>query len=52
MAGLRWYTPCDEKDENGNHVCPYGAEYGGDCEYWCGAEEPEDDPEVWEEEEE
>lgn len=33
-------TPCDY-----DGVCPYSAMYSGDCEYWCGAEEPEDYPE-------
>ncbi len=36
---LRSCTPCDFGE------CPYNAQYGGDCEYWCGAEEPEDYPE-------
>ena len=46
---LRWSTPCDEPDPmTGRHICPYanGGDYV-DCEYWCGAEEPEDDPEDW-----
>lgn len=38
-------TPCDHSG-----VCPYNAEYNGSCEYWCGAEEPADDPEIWEDE--
>jgi len=39
-------TPCDHGE------CPYEAECYGNCEYWCGAEEPQDDPEVlWEDEE-
>jgi len=25
-------------------VCPYDAEYIGDCEYWCGEDEPIDVP--------
>ena len=37
---LKKITPCDNYD----HTCPYGAEYSRDCEYWCGAEEPEDYP--------
>ena len=41
---LRLETPCDWGE------CPYSAEYGGDCEYWCGADEPQDDYEIWEEE--
>lgn len=33
---LRKETPCDFD------CCPYDAEYHSTCEYWCGAEEPED----------
>lgn len=33
---LRKETPCDFGP------CPYDAEYHSTCEYWCGAEEPED----------
>ena len=44
---IRQNTPCDF-----DGVCPYGAEYNRDCEYWCGAEEPEDTPEVWEDDDE
>lgn len=40
---LRRETPCDYG------VCPYDAEYHSTCEYWCGADEPEDVPEIWEE---
>jgi hypothetical protein len=50
---LRNWTPCDEPDLDGRHHCPYADD--GDyvnCEYWCGAEEPQDDPEIWEEDEE
>ena len=50
---LRNWTPCDEPDLEGRHHCPYADD--GDyvnCEYYCGAEEPQDDPEIWEEEEE
>ena len=36
---LRKETPCDHGE------CPYNAEYYYTCEYWCGAEEPEDYPE-------
>ena len=43
---LKLNTPCDWED------CPYGAWYGSDCEYYCGAEEPADNPELWEEEQE
>ena len=38
---LRKDTPCDHGE------CPYGAEYMTSCEYWCGADEPADDPEIW-----
>lgn len=46
---LRSWTPCDEPDLEGRHHCPY-AEDGDyvNCEYWCGAEEPEDYPEEYE----
>lgn len=44
---LRKCTPCDYDGH-----CPYDAEYSRDCEYWCGADEPQDIPEEWEEEEE
>lgn len=51
---LRKQTPCDVYvDEEGFHHCPYADD--GDyvnCEYWCGAEEPEDYPEECEEYEE
>ena len=43
---IRRCCPCDV-----DGICPYEAEYIGDCEYWCGAEEPEDYPEIWEDEE-
>ena len=49
---LRSWTPCDEPDLDGQHHCPYADD--GDyvnCEYWCGAEEPEDYPEEYEGEE-
>lgn len=36
-------TPCDL-----NGVCPYESEGYCSCEYWCGADEPQDDPEQWE----
>ena len=41
---LRQHTPCDERDPiTGLFLCPYcdGDSYVN-CEYWCGAEEPED----------
>ena len=40
---LRSITPCDYG------YCPYDAEYSYTCEYWCGAPEPEDYPEIEEE---
>lgn len=42
---LKQNTPCDM-----DCICPFGAETFGDCEWWCGAEEPQDDPEIWEDE--
>ena len=39
---LRRETPCDFGP------CPYNSEGYGSCEYWCGAEEPQDYPEAWE----
>ena len=39
---IRLETPCD------HGPCPYEAEYWRDCEYWCGSEEPEDDPSEYE----
>ena len=49
---LKNWTPCDEPDMNGFHHCPY-AEDGEyvNCEYWCGAIEPQDDPTDWEDDE-
>lgn len=41
---IRLYTPCDVAG-----ICPYNAEYFGTCEYWCGIEEPQDNPMDWEE---
>ena len=39
---IRKCTPCDV-----DGICPYSANYNCDCEYWCGAEEPEDFPEEY-----
>lgn len=42
---LRRNCPCDL-----DGICPYEdmhSGYIGSCEYWCGSDEPEDDPEVW-----
>lgn len=38
---IRKCTPCDC-----DGICPYDAMYGHNCEYWCGADEPEDIPDV------
>ena len=35
---IKLHTPCDDG------VCPYDAQYNHNCEWWCGAEEPEDLP--------
>lgn len=35
---LKRETPCDYGD------CPYNAYSNADCEWWCGADEPEDFP--------
>lgn len=35
---LKLETPCDFGE------CPYDAENYSTCEYWCGADEPEDYP--------
>lgn len=35
---LKRYTPCDTEGH-----CPYDASYNCDCEWYCGADEPEDD---------
>lgn len=43
---LRKNCPCDI-----DGICPYDAQYNRDCEWWCGADEPEDEPWIWEEEE-
>ena len=50
---LRNWTPCNEPDFEGRHHCPY-AEDGDyvNCEYWCGSSAPQDNPEIWEEEDE
>lgn len=49
---LRNWTPCDEPDLEGRHHCPYADDCDYvDCEYWCGTVEPQDDPEIWEEDE-
>lgn len=43
-SGLKSITPCDFEG-----ICPYGAEYYGTCDWYCGADEPQDDPAIWEE---
>ena len=40
---IKLHTPCNDG------VRPYDAQYNHDCEWWCGAEEPEDLPEGWDE---
>ena len=39
---LKCETPCDFGP------CPYESGEYCSCEYWCGAEEPQDYPEAWE----
>lgn len=39
---LKSITPCMFSEFG---TCPYDAEYSWDCEYFCGADEPEDYPE-------
>lgn len=41
---IKLSTPCDIG------LCPYDVEHGGECEWYCSEEEPQDDPEIWEEE--
>lgn len=38
---IKRYCPCDL-----DGICPYDAEYFSSCEYWCGADEPEDNLDV------
>lgn len=38
---LRHETPCD------HGPCPYESESWSTCEYWCGSEEPQDEPDAW-----
>lgn len=38
---LRRECPCDY-----DGICPYDAQYSSTCEYWCGADEPEDYPDI------
>lgn len=45
---IRKKCPCDM-----DGICPYEDMHSGymnGCEYWCGAEEPQDDPGTWEDE--
>lgn len=46
---IRRYTPCDEIGPDGHYHCPYceDGEYVN-CEWYCGADEPEDYPEEYE----
>jgi len=39
---LRKDTPCDL-----DGICPYESGEYCSCEYWCGADEPQDTPEDW-----
>lgn len=41
---LKCNTPCDA-----DGVCPYGASFDGnvDCEFFCGENEPQDNPAIW-----
>jgi hypothetical protein len=39
---LRKDTPCDL-----DGICPYESGEYCSCEYWCGADEPQDDPYIW-----
>ena len=50
---IKKQTPCDFIGPDGHYHCPY-AEDGEyvNCEWYCGAEEPEDRPEVWEDDHE
>ena len=40
------FSPCSM-----DGICPYAAMYNCDCEYYCGVDEPQDDPAIWEEDE-
>ncbi len=45
---IRKNTPCDL-----DGVCPYEDMHSGyfnSCEYWCGTNEPQDNPALWAEE--
>ena len=45
MATIKRVCPCDI-----DGICPYAdmhSGYMGSCEYWCGAEEPQDEPGRW-----
>lgn len=39
---LHLHCPCD--DNPFTFICPYNAQNGGDCEYFCGEDEPYDEP--------
>lgn len=41
---VRKNTPCDC-----DGFCPYDSQSWGSCEWFCGEEEPQDNPEDWEE---
>lgn len=38
---IKLTCPCDI-----DGVCPYDAQYSRDCEYFCGADEPDDYPDA------
>ena len=40
------YTPCDTEPFD----CPFNAQYGEDCRYYCGLGVDEDEPEDYDEE--
>ena len=40
---IRSNCPCDI-----DGVCPYEAEEFSSCDYWCGTDEPQDYPDIWE----
>ena len=44
---LKYNTPCDIEN-----FCPYGAYTFEECEHYCGQIEPQDEPEIWEENDE
>lgn len=49
MMTLKWHTPCDDLVD-GKFYCPYSTDGPCDCQFYCSAEEPEDYPDLDEEE--